>query len=401
MSKGRPDMEQGNRFFWIINVIIVFLFVIVGFIVFHKAKSEPENVITAENLVTPARPAKTATVEPVETPTLEPTITIGTPTPLAAVSTFCRPPTGWRLYYLQPDDSLGIITRTNGLTLEELLQANCLTIENVTTVDKLFLPPLPTVQPTSTPDTLPDSPPDNPKLGSIWLRPSDNMIMLYVPAGSFQMGSDPEKDVYAEDDEMPMHEVTLSEFWIDKTEITNAQYQTCVGEGACIQSEYWNNRDYKGTSLPVTGVDWFDAQNYCIWAGGRLPTEAEWEYAARGNDGRIYPWGNQAPICLLDNVNQCGGNIAPVYSLPEAGKSWVGAIGLAGSVSEWVGDWYDRNYYINSPELNPTGPETGDKKIVKGGTFSANELTARSAIRRYLYPTTRYVSYGFRCAVPS
>ncbi len=199
---------------------------------------------------------------------------------------------------------------------------------------------------------------------------------------------------------MPMHEVTLSGFWIDRTEITNGQYQSCVGEGACIQSGYWNYRDYNGSSQPVTGVDWYDAQNYCIWAGGRLPTEAEWEYAARGNDGRIYPWGNNDPNCMLDQVHGCGGGMISVNQLSSAGSSWVGAVGMGGNVSEWVADWYDPTYYSYSPELNPTGPETGEKKIVRGGTSSANALTARSAMRRYLYPTTRYVSYGFRCAVP-
>jgi serine/threonine-protein kinase len=214
------------------------------------------------------------------------------------------------------------------------------------------------------------------------------------------MGSDPVTDPYTEYDEIPQHQVSLDSFWIDRTEVSNKQYTICVGEGACPQSAYANERDFNSPGKPVVGVNWYEANNYCIWAGGALPSEAQWEYAARGQDNRRYPWGNNEPNCTFAQFSDCHGTTVDVDGFSAAGNSWVGAVGMAGNVAEWVGDWYDRDYYKFSPDTNPTGPESGKYKIVRGGKYGEFFYVLRSALRRYVTPTFSYSFYGFRCAVP-
>jgi formylglycine-generating enzyme required for sulfatase activity len=226
------------------------------------------------------------------------------------------------------------------------------------------------------------------------------MEMVFVPGGTFMMGSDPDADPNASDDELPQHEVTLDSFWIDRTEVTNAMYAQCVTDGDCEESAFADDADYNGASYPVIGVSWFDAENYCQWAGGRLPTEAEWEYAARGNDGRLYPWGNQVPTCELAQFNACSGNTVEVGSFSPAGDSWVEAADMAGNVWEWVADWYDSDYYENAPANNPTGPESSDRKVLRGGGWRYYSQILRVAYRGYYTPGSRLDSVGYRCVQP-
>lgn len=250
----------------------------------------------------------------------------------------------------------------------------------------------------------PDAPPD-PALGSTWLRPADGMTMVYVPGGTFAMGSE---DGFA--DEQPVHDVTLDGFWIDRTEVTNGQYEECVTDGACNRSGYADDPVFNGKDYPVVGVSWYDAKAYCEWAGGRLPTEAEWEYAARGPESFDFPWGN---TFAGENLNFCDTNCeiedsrdetaddgyartAPVGTYP-AGESWVGAQDMAGNVWEWVNDWYDADYYRNSPERNPHGPSSGEVKVLRGGSWSSVGQYVRSANRNDLDPTNSYINLGFRC----
>jgi len=237
------------------------------------------------------------------------------------------------------------------------------------------------------------------------------MTMVYVPAGSFLMGS-AEDDPEALDDEFPQHEVSLDTFWIDRTEVTNAQYGLCVRGGDCEISPYADVTILNGIDYPVVGVTWYDAEAYCEWAGGRLPTEAEWEYAARGSEARRFPWGD-----VLDGeiFNFCDANCvsdpadaayddgyaqtAPVGSYP-AGASWVGALDMAGNVWEWVWDWYDSDYYTDTPIENPAGPAEGDSKVWRGGGFSHYSQDARSARRWGIHPGNPTLPVGIRCALP-
>ena len=204
-----------------------------------------------------------------------------------------------------------------------------------------------------------------PSSGDTWISPLDGAAMVYVPVGDFTMGL-VEGDSDARDEELPQHTVTLDAFWIDRTEVTNAQYEKCVTAGACDAPEKTksNTRDsYYGNSLyddyPVIYVTWYDAEDYCEWAGKRLPREAEWEKASRGTDGGEYPWGNGSPSATLANYGANEGDTTEVGSY-AGGASPYGPLDMAGNVWEWVADWYDGDYYSSSPDRNPTGPSSGN-----------------------------------------
>ena len=226
------------------------------------------------------------------------------------------------------------------------------------------------------------------------VRSIDGMVMVYVPAGEFQMGSE-----NGDSNERPVHTVALAAFWIDQTEVTNAQYQRCVAAGVCQPSRYTADNDYNGAKQPVVGVSWDDAVTYATWVGGRLPTEAEWEYAARGPEGLTYPWGNEWD-CARGNFNEnCDTHAytAPVGSFPE-GASWVGALDMAGNLREWVVDWYGE--YPSEKRVNPTGPASGTYRVLRGGAFFDDQSAARCAYRyRYFPPYSTGTYNGFRVVV--
>ncbi|MCP4541180.1 MAG: SUMF1/EgtB/PvdO family nonheme iron enzyme [Chloroflexi bacterium] len=256
--------------------------------------------------------------------------------------------------------------------------------------------PIPTQKPTETP-TPTQAPTEIPTQeptsalgpGATQIRSTDEMVMVYVPGGTFQMGSDA-----GQSDEQPVHTVTLDAFWIDQTEVTNAQYMLCVTSGECNESYYADNSDYNGANYPVVGVSWNDAANYCAWAGAQLPTEAQWEYAARGEQGSIYPWGNDTPSCELAQFSVCSGTTVPVGSFLD-GASWCGALDMAGNVWEWVADWYGD--YSSEAQTNPAGPAEGEYKVLRGGSFGNNETIFRSSNRVDNTPTHRNTFNGFRC----
>ncbi len=260
---------------------------------------------------------------------------------------------------------------------------------------------------TATPTSIPTMAPIAVQTMVAWEK--DNSVMVYVPAGEFIMGSDK-----GEVNEQPVHTVYLDAFYMDKTEVTNAQYQRCVEAGACRTPTCdWGEPTYGDASKadhPVVCVNWNDAQAYCAWAGKRLPTEAEWEKAARGTDGRTYPWGNTFDGSRL---NFCDRNCefdwkdsdaddgyaqtAPVGSYPQ-GASPHGALDMAGNVWEWEADWYDAGYYSQSPGRNPPGPDSGQYRVLRGGSWHDGGGFGRGAARNGGNPGDRGNYAGFRCA---
>ncbi len=193
-------------------------------------------------------------------------------------------------------------------------------------------------------------------IGSSQVRTVDNMTMLYVPAGEFTMGH-----ANGFSDEQPTHKVFLDAFWIDKTEVTIGQYALCVGAGKCKRVHGIQPSE----NSPVINVEWKDANVYCAYVGARLPTEAEWEKAARGTDGRAYPWGDEMDNSKL-SLFTWDGKMPAVGGFP-AGASPYGVLDMAGGAFEWVADWYSPSYYARSPSRNPQGPSTGKLHVIRGG----------------------------------
>jgi eukaryotic-like serine/threonine-protein kinase len=276
-----------------------------------------------------------------------------------------------------------------------------------------YAPPSETPRPSATATSTP-----TPALGigSTWTRPADGMTMVYVPAGTFTMGNTIDQAMaecrkFRNDckdgwftDEQPPHSVSLDAYWIDRTDVTNGMYALCVKAGACqapsqsgstTHTSYYGNPQYD--NYPVIYVNWTDADAYCKWAGARLPTEAEWEKAARGTDGRLYPWGNDIPNKSLLNFNYNVGDTTAVGIYPS-GASPYGALDMAGNVYQWVNDWYDANYYASSPASNPPGPSTGTYRVLRGGSWYYDEDYTRSADRGGNDPAYALSSVGFRCS---
>ena len=230
--------------------------------------------------------------------------------------------------------------------------------------------------------------------------------MVLIPAGSFWMGCNSVVDDECESNESSYHEVTLSVYYIDKMEVTRSAYEKCVDAEACTVpsggSNYCNwGKAGKGNN-PVNCVNWDQASEYCLWAGKRLPTEAEWEKAARGTDGRKYPWGNETATCdyavMNDGSNSGCGTSSPwdVCSKSPAGDSPYGLCDMAGNVYEWVSDWYDKDYYDVSPSVDPIGPDSGTYRITRGGSFYGDGV--RASVRNLEWPDAGSGSGGFRCA---
>ena len=260
------------------------------------------------------------------------------------------------------------------------------------------------------------------------IRPVDGMVMVYVPAGEFLMGSSQaqldtayflcDREVVNSDcppgrfaDEAPQHSVALDAFWIDQTEVTVVQYQSCIDAGVCPPWDCYNPESEIGLpDYPIGCVRWLQADQYCRWVEARLPTEAEWEYAARGPESSVYPWGNTFDVrrtnfCDLNCYNRWRdpsyddgyNSVAPVGTFPT-GASWCGALDMAGNAAELVADWYNEDYYAVSPTLNPAGPETGSLVVFKGGASNHGASYLRSAWRATIPPDSYYGIVGFRCA---
>jgi len=227
------------------------------------------------------------------------------------------------------------------------------------------------------------------------------MTIVYIPAGPFMMGS----DKYAI--ERPLHTVTLDAYWMDLTEVSNAQYALCEADGACTApgsvrsnttAQYYGNDAY--AAYPMVNITWEQAMNYCLWAGGYLPSEAQWEKAARGDaDERPYPWGSSPANPDLANYGGNVGDVMPVGSYP-LGASPYGLLDMAGNVREWTADFWDSNYYVDAPAENPTGPESGTSRVVRDGAYGHDADFLRVSYRNYLQPDDYGNYLGFRCVMP-
>ena len=259
-------------------------------------------------------------------------------------------------------------------------------------------------------------------IGSTMVNPADDALMVYVPEGEFRMGSDPGSAPYSYGTESPSHQVYLEAFWIYQTELTNQLFSTFINETGyqstvverCWGNAYdgsqwslttganWKAPEGPGSSIagkdnhPVVQISWYDAKAYCQWANGRLPTEAEWEKAARGTDGRLYPYGNNTPTCNVANFISCVGGTTPVASYPN-GVSPYGALDMLGNVWEWVEDWFHQTYYRVSPYENPPGPATGTEKVFRGGSWSNTLKYLNLVYRNRHVPQDSHGLVGFRC----
>jgi formylglycine-generating enzyme required for sulfatase activity len=223
----------------------------------------------------------------------------------------------------------------------------------------------------------------------------DGAPMVLVSAGEFTMGGDSIDN--------PRHPVYLDAFYMDKYEVTASRYAKFLQATRRQLPFKWSEMSLVSHGdRPVIGVTWEDADAYCRWASKRLPTEAEWEKAARGTDGREYPWGNEAPTPRHANFNKCcewkGYGVLAIVGSLEAGRSPYGIYDLAGNVSEWVADWYDNTSYKYELERNPKGPRDGEEKVVRGGSWYDSALLQRSALRSRSYPSAPSTDRGFRCA---
>ena len=228
--------------------------------------------------------------------------------------------------------------------------------------------------------------------------------MLFIPSGYSMMGTE-YGDLSAQNNTKPYHLVYLDAFYIDKYEVTNADYALCVEAGACNEPDdpdsktrknYYTNITY--AKFPVVNVTWQDAADYCKFVGKRLPTEAEWERAARGrDDNRRYPWGNGSPKPYHLNLTQVPGDTERGNSYAE-GISPYGAADMLGNVAEWVADWYDENAYLDTQTDNPQGPETGSEKVVRGSSFETDVNSLHAAARIGMDPSHSEYTLGFRCA---
>jgi formylglycine-generating enzyme required for sulfatase activity len=245
-----------------------------------------------------------------------------------------------------------------------------------------------------------------------YINPIDGADLVLVPAGSFEMGADPQlsyeicleyrDNCKQEDfsDEQPVHRVWLDDFLIYRTEVSNRMYRICVESGGCelpTFTDFYNNEQF--LDHPVVYISWYAASGYCAWAGGRLPSEAEWEKAARGDDRRMYPWGENVVDCLHANLDGCAEEMTMPVGVLEAGASPYGVLDMSGNAAEWVADWYDQEYYLVSPAENPQGPANGELKVIRGGSWKNPGVGLRVTNRGGNFPDVFSTGIGFRCVV--
>ena len=234
----------------------------------------------------------------------------------------------------------------------------------------------------------------------VQIREIDGMPMVRIPAGEFIMGSDT-----GQPNQAPAHSVDLSMYWIDQYEVSVAQYTACVADGACTPPWAYHSEThpdyYEGETFqqyPIQAITWRQAEAYCAWVGGRLPTEAEWEKAARGTDQRMYPWGDDAPDCTKANFDRCLNDPNQVGAYP-AGVSPYGLYDMAGNVWEWTADYYDSEAYATHTLQDPQGPASGTHRVIRGGSWSTSDITQQTTYRYPSDPSSAWNSVGIRCVM--
>lgn len=392
--KSKTNQLFGGRKLLVI-VLFVILFIALGFVLFSR-QNRPNNAITGDN--------PTNTAEPMASSTNAMTNVVILGDEKTAV-----PPTST----IRPSASATAVAN---------LESTVETVEMSPT--GTAIPPTPTEQATPSPEPTPLIVPADPPAEIV--REGDDMPMLIVPEGTFIMGASDSNPAVGFD-ETPEHEVHISTFYMDKFEVTVSQFATFLNtigtyDDACQETDcVWpreiigytsylievgedDERHYEAMAgfenYPINHVSWFGADSYCQSVGGRLPTEAEWEFAARGEDGRIYPWGNDPPNnTRAVYFSSSFTDLKPVDALPD-GASPYGIYGLAGSMWEWVSDWYSPTYYQDSPTDNPQGPEEGEGKVSRGGAWPNNNQAdrIRSTNRNWREAAFFSPDLGFRCA---
>lgn len=288
---------------------------------------------------------------------------------------------------------LGFIGRAEGVEVElksgEIIQGEL--IRETSTSITLQLPSSQLEISKLTIKSIDGRPPFQPRQAS---TPSDSTRAskeeARIPAGDFLMGDSQSKD-------SPVHKIYLDAYRMDVYEVTNEQYRNFVNATGHAPPRYWGDPRYNSDHLPVVGVTWNDAQAYCAWKGKRLPTEAEWERAARGAQSHLYPWGDTFDAGRTNTRESNNRQPLAVGSYPS-GRSPEGLYDMSGNVWEWCQDWYRKSYYRNSLSKNPTGPDKGDKRVIRGGGWSAPQVDM--AQRHGESPGKTYPSLGFRCARP-
>jgi formylglycine-generating enzyme required for sulfatase activity len=250
-------------------------------------------------------------------------------------------------------------------------------------------PPPPPAVADGAPDDAPPPPPDGADPGA----PPGPLVA--IGASDDDMGCSLTFDDSCARDATPRHDVSLSAYEIDVHEVTQAEYQACVVAGACTPPRARFDPTGRAT-FPVTDVSWDDAVAYCTFAEKRLPTEAEWEHAARGPSETAYPWGGDAPDCARATFAGCAAGPVAVGSHTDD-ASVFGATELAGNVAEWIGDFYDPGFYDVTPRADPTGPATGTERVVRGGSFASSAVGLFSYARGHAPPATTSAEIGFRC----
>jgi sulfatase modifying factor 1 len=221
--------------------------------------------------------------------------------------------------------------------------------------------------------------------------------LVTIPAGSYHMGSET-----GQDNERPVHSVRVDSIRLGAYQVTNVEYAVFLAETSSLPSPFWNDPNFNHPQQPVVGVSWFEAAKYCDWLSARsalryrLPFEAEWEWAARGGiEGKLFPWGDAPPQSLPDYLSRWKTGPEPVG---RYAPNDFGIFDICENVHEWCGDWFSPDYYRVSPERNPRGPETGNRRASRGGSWRHHVKVSRCSARSSIPPEFQYADYGFRVA---